>query len=76
MKQSIALVALPCVLAQHTEGSILDEPWSIVSLAFLSMLLLILAVRGCRQLVALDCRREQEVVVEVSSSEGESGLRI
>ena len=76
MKQPIALVALPCVLAQHTEGSILDEPWSIVSLAFLSMLLLILAVRGCGQVVALDCRREQKVVVEVSSSEGESGLRI
>ena len=46
MKQSIALATLPCALAQHTEGSILEEPWSIVSLTFLFMLLMILMGRG------------------------------
>lgn len=66
MAKPLTLIALPCVLAQHTEGSILDEPWSIVSLAFLSMLMVILAVRGCGQFITLDCRREEGSTVEVA----------
>lgn len=60
------LTALPLVSAAGTPGSLLEETWSIVSLAFLALLLLILGVRACGQLVALDCRREpEEVSVEV-----------
>lgn len=66
MAKPLALIALPCVLAQHTEGSILDEPWSVVSFAFLSMLMVILTVRGCSQCIALDCRREEEATPEVT----------
>lgn len=47
-------------------GSIFDETWTIVSLAFLGLLLFVLAARACGQLCSLDCRREvvQEVVVQ------------